>query len=190
MRAWPPRPARGRRAPAAFLDRDGTLNRDRAGAYVTSLAQFKIYAGVPAALRLLAAKGYRLVVVTNQSAIARGYMSLAESKAINLKLVRELLKAGVKLDAVYFCPHAPDAGCSCRKPRPGLIKEAVKDLAIDLERSFVAGDKACDLDLAKAAGLKGLLVLTGQGKAAGRAGFGSLLALARAVPEVKTKERS
>ena len=188
MRAWPPKPARASKAPAAFLDRDGTLNRDRAGVYITSPEQLKLYAGVPAALRLLAAKGYRLVVLTNQSGVARGYMSLAAAKRINLKLVRDLREAGVKLDAVYFCPHGPDQGCACRKPRAGLVKEALKDLAIDLERSFVAGDKASDLALAKAAGIKGLLVLTGQGKAAGRSGFSSLLALARSLPEVNTKE--
>lgn len=190
MRAWPPlRPARGAKAPAAFLDRDGTLNRDRAGVYITSPEQLRIYAGVPAALRRLAAKGYRLVVLTNQSGVARGYMSLAQARRINLKLVRELKKAGVRLDAVYFCPHGPDDGCGCRKPRTGLIREAARELAIDLERSFVAGDKASDLDLARAAGIKGLLVLTGQGKAAGRAGaFRRLSSLAAAVPDVKTRK--
>lgn len=190
MRAWPPRrPARGKKAPAAFLDRDGTLNRDRAGVYITAPQQLKIYAGAPEALRRLAAKGYRLVVLTNQSGVARGYMTLAEAKRVNLKLVRELKKAGVRLDAVYFCPHGPDDGCGCRKPRAGLLKEAARELAIDLRRSFVAGDKASDLDLAKAAGIKGLLVLTGQGKAAGRPGaFRSLAALAAAVPDVKTRK--
>jgi histidinol-phosphate phosphatase family protein len=191
MRAWPSRrPARGRKAPAAFLDRDGTLNRDKAGVYITSPEQLKLYAGVPAALKKLSAKGYRLVVLTNQSGVARGYMTLGQARRINLKLVRDLRAAGVKLDAVYFCPHGPDDGCACRKPAPGLIKEALKELAIDLEGSFVAGDKASDLALAKAAGIRGMLVLTGQGRAAGAKGYGGLAALAGAVPDVnKGKEK-
>ena len=185
MRAWPSSPSRGRKAPAAFLDRDGTLNRDRAGVYITSPDKLKIYSGVPRALRLMADKGYRLVVLTNQSGVARGYMTLAQARRINLKLVRELRKAGVRLAGVYFCPHGPDDRCRCRKPAAGLIREAMKDLAIDLERSFVAGDKKSDLELARAAGIRGMLVRTGQGKAAGVPGFPGLMALARALPEVK-----
>lgn len=190
MRAWPARrPSRGPEAPAAFLDRDGTLNRDRAGVYITSPDQLRIYAGAPAALRRLAAKGYRLVVLTNQSGVARGYMTLAGARRINLKLVRELKKSGVRLDAVYFCPHGPDDGCRCRKPRTGLIEEAARELAIDLKRSFVAGDKPSDLGLARAAGIRGLLVRTGQGKAAGGlGGVRSLAALAAAVPDVNKRK--
>lgn len=188
MRAWPDNISKGPPVPTAFLDRDGTLNRDRAGVYVTRPSQLKIYAAAPAALRLISEKGYRIVVITNQSGVARGYMTLAGSRAINLKLVRELRRVGAAVDAVYFCPHGPDEKCACRKPEPGLIKEAVKDRPADMSRSFVAGDKPCDLLLAKKAGLKGFLVLTGQGETAaeGRApACKNLLALARALPDLR-----
>jgi histidinol-phosphate phosphatase family protein len=188
MRAWPSRVRRSKAAPTAFLDRDGTISRDRAGQYITSPAQLRLYAGAPAALRLLARKGYRIVVLTNQSGVARGYMSLAAAKAINLKLVRDLRLAGASVDAVYFCPHGPDEGCACRKPAPGLIKEAAGDFPADLRRSFMAGDKKSDLELARRAGIKGYFVRTGQwrsaGAAAARAGYRSLAALARAVPDL------
>lgn len=186
MRAWPRKPAKGPAAPTAFLDRDGTINRDRAGVYITRPSQLKLYAAAPAALKLISAKGYRIVVLTNQSGVGRGYMTLAGARAVNLRLLRDLKRAGARLDAVYFCPHGPDEKCACRKPAPGLIAEAAKDSPADMARSFVAGDKKSDLQLAKSAGLKGFLVLTGQGKAAGvKAGaYRDLLALARALPDL------
>jgi histidinol-phosphate phosphatase family protein len=185
MRAWPRTLKKGTAAPTAFLDRDGTINRDRAGVYITSPGQLKLYASAARAVKLLSEKGYRIVVVTNQSGVGRGYMTLAAAKAINLKLVRDLRAAGAPLAAVYFCPHAPEENCACRKPRPGLLREARKDLPADSKRSFVAGDKPSDLALAGNAGLKGYLVLTGQGRAAGAAGYKNLLALARAVPDLR-----
>ncbi len=186
MRAWPANIRKGPAVPTAFLDRDGTLNRDRAGAYVTRTSQLKIYAAAPAALRLISEKGYRIVVITNQSGIARGYMTLAGSRAINLRLVRELGLKGARVDAIYFCPHGPGENCACRKPATGLIREAVRESPADMSRSFVAGDKGSDLLLAKKAGLKGFLVLTGQGKAceAGAPAYKDLLALARALPDL------
>jgi len=192
MRAWFARGTAPRNAPAAFLDRDGTLNRNRHGEYITRPEQLKLYARVPAALKMLARKGYRLIVISNQSGIARGYMTAAVSKAINLKLVAVLRSRGIVLDGVYFCPHAPDAGCACRKPAPGLLKEAAADRPIDLRRSFVAGDKACDLRLARRGGLMGCLVMTGGGRAAAaarkRPGYRDLLSLARAVPDVNIRK--
>jgi histidinol-phosphate phosphatase family protein len=189
MRAWPAKVKKDAPAPTAFLDRDGTINRDKAGAYILKRSQFKLYAKAPAAVRLLNKKGYRVVVLTNQSAVGRGYMTLAESLAINRKMVRELRLAGAAVAAVYFCPHAPQKECSCRKTRPGLIKEALRDSPADLALSFMAGDKKCDLDLAHNAGIKGRLVLTGQwrhslGAAAAKKGHKDLLALARALPDV------
>lgn len=187
MRAWPPRVQRGAAAPTAFLDRDGTINRDRAGTYITRTSQLKLYSRAPEALRLMTRKGYRIVVVTNQSGVARGYMTLKTSLAINKKLLAELRRAGARLDAVYFCPHAPSEKCACRKPAAGLILEALKDRPADMPRSFMAGDKDSDLRLARNAGLKGFLVLTGQGgRAASRArGYRNLLALARALPDLR-----
>lgn len=192
MRAWPPRPPRGAPLPTAFLDRDGVLNHNRAGVYVTEPGHLKLYASVPAALRLLTRKGYRLVVVTNQSAVARGYMTLAKAKAINRRLAALLKAAGAGVDAVYFCPHGPAGGCGCRKPEPGLIEEANRERPADMAGSFIAGDKRSDLELGRKAGLRAFLVRTGQWRSAGKAHgareFASLLALARAVPDFKRKK--
>lgn len=192
MRAWPPSVRRGTPVPTAFLDRDGVINRDRAGVYVTSPSDLKLYAAAPKALALMAAKGYRLVVLTNQSAVARGYMTLARARQINLRLVRELRRRGARVDAVYFCPHGPGDGCACRKPAPGLVEEAVKDSPADLKRSFMAGDKKSDLELARRAGIKGVLVRTGQWRSAGAAAAKNsvrdLLALARALPDLKKEK--
>ncbi len=192
MRAWPPKIKPAPATPTAFLDRDGTLNRD-SKAYVTTPAALRIYAFAAKAVALLNRKGYRVVVLTNQSGVARGYMTLARSLAINLKLVRDLRRAGAMIDAVYFCPHGPDEGCACRKPSPGLIGEAVKDSPADMKRSFMAGDKKSDLDLARRAGLKGSLVLTGQWRSAGAAaakrGYKDLLALARSLPDFSERKK-
>ncbi len=186
MRAWPPGVRTGPPVPTAFLDRDGTINRDRAGVYITSPSALKIYSGAPAAVKLLNAKGYRVVVITNQSGIGRGYMTMAASRRINARLLRELKRAGARIDAVYFCPHRPDEKCACRKPAPGLIREALRDRPADMTRSFIAGDKDSDLELAANAGLKGLLVLTGQGRAASLPAkrYRDLAALARALPDL------
>lgn len=189
MRAWPLKTGRPAPvAPTAFLDRDGTINRDRAGVYITRPDQLKLYAKAPAALKLIAAKGYRIVVVTNQSGVARGYMTLAASRAINLALVRALRRLGAKIGAVYFCPHAPPGACACRKPDVGLLREAARHFPYDQARSFVAGDRASDLRLARNAGLKAYPVLTGQWRslppAAVRGGHKDLLALARALPDL------
>jgi len=191
MRAWPEKIGKGSAVPTAFLDRDGTINRDRSGVYITRPSQLKIYSGAPAALKLISAKGYRIVVITNQSGVGRGYLTLASAKAINLKLVRDLRLAGVRVDAVYFCPHRPDEKCACRKPAPGLIHEAAKDSPADIARSFVAGDKKSDLLLARNAGLKGYLVLTGQGKAAagGTGAYKNIFELARTLPDLSGNGR-
>lgn len=193
MRAWPLSLKRQPARPTAFLDRDGVLNHNRAGTYVTSPDGLRLYAGAPAAVRLLAEKGYRIVVVTNQSAVARGYMTLAASRRVNLRLVTLLKRAGARVDAIYFCPHGPDDNCRCRKPEPGLITEARRESPADMRRSFVAGDKASDLELGRRAGLKAFLVRTGQWRsapaAAARRGFRDLPALARALPDLKRKER-
>jgi histidinol-phosphate phosphatase family protein len=191
MRAWPAKLKPSPAAPTAFLDRDGTLNRD-SKAYITSPADLKLYAFAAGAVALLKRKGYRVVVLTNQSGVARGYMTLATSRAINLKLVRELRKGGAGVDAVYFCPHGPDDGCGCRKPSPGLVEEALKDSPADMARSFMAGDKRSDLELARRAGIKGKLVLTGQWRSAGAAaakrGHRDLLALARSLPDYSERK--
>jgi histidinol-phosphate phosphatase family protein len=190
MLVWKARKVFRPGAPAAFLDRDGTLNRNIPGKYITRPDQIELYARVPAALRLLSLKGYRIVIITNQSGIGRGYMTEKVSAAINLKLVAGLKARGAAVDAVYCCPHTPEAGCACRKPGSGLVKEAVKDLKLDSRASFVAGDKACDLGVAREANLKGYLVLTGGGlKTAGKSrGYRDLFSVAKAVPDLSGRQ--
>lgn len=186
MRVLGPRRGIPPGSPAAFLDRDGTLNRNIPGEYITSPGQIELYARVPAALKLLSRKGYRLVIITNQSAIGRGYMTAETSRAINARLVSMLRREGVEIDAVYCCPHTPEARCGCRKPAAGLLREAARDLKLAVSASFVAGDKKCDMQLADNAGLKGYLVLTGGGrKAASRAAaYRDILSVAAAVPDL------
>lgn len=143
-----------------FLDRDGTLNPDPG--YIKSPDQFELFPGVPEALATLKAAGARLIVVTNQSGIARGYFSVDDLDRIHAKLRQLLNAAGVSLDAIYYCPHHPDEGCRCRKPEPGMIDQAMHDHGLDLSRSYVIGDHARDMQLAKRIGAKSVFVTTGK----------------------------
>lgn len=156
----PVRPASAR--PALFLDRDGVLNENRAD-YVRTPEQVVMLPGVEGALRALAATPYAVVVVTNQSAVGRGLMTAATLAEINRGIVTWIEQAGGRVDAVYACPHTPDAGCRCRKPRPGMLTQAAADLNLDLSRSWLVGDAVSDLEAAAAAGCHPLLVLTGRG---------------------------
>ncbi|MCP9456373.1 MAG: HAD-IIIA family hydrolase, partial [Nitrospira sp.] len=105
--------------------------------------------------------GARLIVVTNQSGVARGFLSMRDLEAIHEKLAHLLGEAGVILDGIYVCPHHPDEGCECRKPKTGLIDRALRDHAIDLSRSYVVGDHGKDMELAKRVGARAVLVTTG-----------------------------
>ncbi|PIS46933.1 MAG: HAD family hydrolase [Elusimicrobia bacterium CG08_land_8_20_14_0_20_51_18] len=163
MRAFADKKDKGRK-PALFLDRDGVLIRDREGFYLKKLEEVRVYPTAVEGLKKISGLGYRLIVLTNQSAIARGYISLSESVGINKFIAAYFRKRGVKISGIYFCPHLPDSGCSCRKPSTGLVKEALKDFRTDLKRSFMAGDKQSDMKLAAAAGLNSVFVLTGQAR--------------------------
>ena len=147
---------------AVFLDRDGTLNREVG--YVGDPAELEILPGVPAALARLAAAGFALVVITNQSAIGRGLFTRAQVDAVHARLERELASAGVRLDGIFVCPHAPDDECACRKPRPGLFLQARDVLGLDLGHSWMVGDTAKDAAAARAAGVRPLYVTTGWGE--------------------------
>ncbi len=153
-----------------FVDRDGTLNREVQ--YLASVAGLRLLPGVAAAIRGLERAGFAVVLVTNQSGVARGRMTLATVGAIHAELARRLGARGATLAGVYVCPHHPDAGapplrrrCRCRKPAPGLVRRAARDLGLDLARSYCVGDGAVDLGLAAATGTRGVLVLTGHGRA-------------------------
>ncbi len=142
-----------------FLDRDGTLNPDPG--YIRSSNQFELFPGVAQVLLRLKQAGARLIVVTNQSGVARGFFSLGDLDGIHTKLRRLLGEADVSLDAIYVCPHHPDEGCNCRKPNRGLIDRAVEEQRVDLTRSYLIGDHARDMELAKRVGSRRILVTTG-----------------------------
>jgi heptosyltransferase-2 len=142
-----------------FLDRDGTLNPDPG--YIRSSDQYELFPGVAQALSRLKQAGARLIVVTNQSGVARGFISVGDLDGIHAKLRCLLGESGVSLDAIYVCPHHPDEGCDCRKPDRGLIDRAVDEHRVDLTRSYLIGDHARDMELAKRVGARSILVTTG-----------------------------
>ncbi len=161
--------ARRRGAPAVFVDRDGTLNREVH--FLRRVADLRLLPGSAAAVRALAEAGFTVVVVTNQSGVARGLIPPATLDAIHATLRRRLRDAGTDVAAVYACPHHPSEGrpplrrrCRCRKPAPGLVERAARDLGLDLARSYCVGDSAADLGLARATGTRSVLVLTGHGR--------------------------
>jgi histidinol-phosphate phosphatase family protein len=146
---------------AVFLDRDGTLNREIG--YVGDPADLVMLAGIGPPLQRLAAAGFALVVISNQSAIGRGVLTPAQVAAVNRRLAAFLDAEGVALDGIFVCPHAPADGCACRKPAPGLLFDARDALDLDLAGSWMVGDSAHDVAAARAAGVRPLLVLTGWG---------------------------
>ena len=148
---------------AVFLDRDGTLIREVN--YLCSVEQIEILPGVAQALRLLRERGFKLVMVTNQSVIARGGLSEAGLQDIHAQLSAQLGADGASLDAIYYCPHHPSEGmgeyrvvCRCRKPNTGMIERAVEDLDVDAARSFVVGDQMTDVELAYRVGAAAIFI--------------------------------
>lgn len=152
---------------AAFIDRDGVLNEERA--FVHRPEDFTLVHGAACALRLLQEADYRLVVVTNQSGIARGLYTEADYLALTAHMRSSLEAHGIRLDAVEHCPHLPDATvdryrveCDCRKPKPGMLLRAIESLDIDPRASFLVGDRLSDLEAGRAAGVgRCFLVRTG-----------------------------
>jgi D-glycero-D-manno-heptose 1,7-bisphosphate phosphatase len=148
-----------------ILDRDGVLNREAHGAgYVLEPAEFFWLPGALEALAMLRRAGLHLSVATNQSGVGRGLMSVAQLEAIHDRMRTEAARNGAALDAVLFCPHAPDDGCACRKPAPGLIHEALARSGIAAAESLVVGDDQRDLEAASRAGVRAALVRTGKGR--------------------------
>ena len=145
---------------AVFLDRDGTINYDPG--YLSDPGALKLFSGASSAIARLNAEGIKTIVVSNQSGIGRGLFTESALAEVHHRL-RDLLRAeaGATLDGIYYCPHLPDDGCQCRKPRQEMLLRASKDLRLDIGRSYMIGDKASDIMLAVNAGLKGLLVKTG-----------------------------
>ena len=149
---------------AIFLDRDGVINANRPD-HVKSWDEFVFLPNALAALRKLTASDFRVIVTTNQAAIARGLVAEETVRDIHTRMIAAVERAGGRIDAVYFCPHHPDDKCGCRKPQPGLFVQAARDSDIDLARSFVIGDAFSDVAAALAIGAQPILVLTGRGRA-------------------------
>ncbi len=155
--------------PAVFLDRDGTINVEKE--YLHRVADFEFIDGVPEVIRALKSAGYLIIVVTNQSGVARGYYSLDDVSNLHEYIQGELAKSGSAIDAFYVCPHHPTEGrgeyrrdCDCRKGAPGMLLQAAAEHDIDLSRSFMVGDKVADIEAAENAGCKPIMVLTGYGQ--------------------------
>jgi histidinol-phosphate phosphatase family protein len=144
---------------AVFLDRDGVLTRERQD-YVKTPDELEILPGLAAPLREIRKRGFRIVIITNQSVIGRGLTTHREMSLIHEKLRLELERFGCSIDGIYYCPHRPDEGCNCRKPEPGLILKASRDLGIDVAASWMIGDKEIDLEAARRAGCRGIRVTT------------------------------
>lgn len=155
--------------PAIFLDRDGTINEDIG--YVSSPDELIIYPYAAGAVRLINEAELKVIVITNQSGIARQLYDESTLATIHERLIDELSRDGARIDGVYYCPHHPHIGnalyrqhCECRKPSPGMLHQAAREHDIDLDRSYIVGDKASDMNLATNAGARGALVLTGYGR--------------------------
>ena len=144
--------------PAVFIDRDGTLIEEVN--FLSSVEDLHVFPYTAKALRTLKENGFWIVVVTNQSGIGRGIYAESDMHAIHEAMQVQLDGA---IDAFYFCPHLPDEGCECRKPGLGMINFALRDMAIDLEGSWMIGDKRIDVETGQAAGIGSALVLTGYG---------------------------
>lgn len=148
--------------PAVFLDRDGTINEEVG--YLNHLSRLRIFPFVPAAIRKLNDRGLPVIVVTNQSGVARGYFPESLVREVNATMIQQLSNAGARLDGIYYCPHAAADRCACRKPGPGMLQQAASEHALHLQRSFVVGDRYADIELAHNAGARSILVRTGYGE--------------------------
>ena len=146
-----------------ILDRDGTINHDSDN-YIKSPAEWRPIDGSLEAIARLTQAGYRVVVATNQSGIARGLFDTATLIAIHAMLQRAAALAGGRIDAFFFCPHAADSACACRKPKPGMLLEIARRFNVSLADVCMAGDAQRDVDAAAAAGARPVLVLTGKGR--------------------------
>lgn len=144
------------------LDRDGTVIAERH--YLSNPKHVELLPGVGRALRELNQMGLRLVVLTNQSAVGRGWLTLRRLEEIHERLTALLEAEGVRLAGIYYCAHTPEDSCACRKPQPGLLEQAAHEHGFDPHRSFVIGDKPCDVELGRRVGATTLLVQTGYGR--------------------------
>ena len=152
-----------------ILDRDGVINLD-SDQYIKSPEEWKPIAGSLEAIARFTQAGFRVVVATNQSGLGRGLFDMATLNAMHDKMHKAVNQLGGRIDAVFFCPHAQDAGCACRKPQPGMLLEIAARFNLALAGVPVIGDSLRDLQAASAAGARPVLVLTGKGEQTRKAG--------------------
>ena len=146
-----------------ILDRDGVINHDSAE-YIKSVDEWQAIPGSLQAISNLSRNGYRIVVATNQAGLARGKFNIESLNAIHRKMQNHLLKFGGKIEAIFFCPHGPNDGCKCRKPKPGLYTDIARRLNVLLDEVYAVGDSLTDIDAAISAGARPILVKTGNGQ--------------------------
>ncbi len=147
---------------AVFLDRDGTISEEVG--YLNHASRFRMFPYVAAAIHRFNEAGLPVIVVTNQSGVGRGYFPESLVRAVNELMAQQLAEKGAKIDATYYCPHTSAQNCGCRKPRTGMLDRAALEYTLDLHRSFVVGDRYADVELARNAGARSVLVRTGYGE--------------------------
>jgi histidinol-phosphate phosphatase family protein len=145
-----------------FLDRDGVISRDDL-VHVTSWEEFCFLPHAKKGIKLLNDHGFHLIIITNQSAIGRGLTTKEKIEHIHEKMFDEIRKSGGNIEKIYYCPHHPDEGCSCRKPKPGLLYQAIQENNIDATRSFMVGDRMKDVEVGKAVACKTILIRSERG---------------------------
>jgi len=145
-----------------FLDRDGTLCEEVG--YLNHISRFRMFPFAAPAVRRLNEAGHPVIVITNQSGVARGYFPEELVHRVHEQMTAELAAAGARVDGVYFCPHSGEENCDCRKPRPGMLERAAREHRLRLEGSFLVGDRYGDVEMAYAVKARSILVLTGYGR--------------------------
>jgi D-glycero-D-manno-heptose 1,7-bisphosphate phosphatase len=148
--------------PAVFLDRDGTIAEEVG--YLNHVSRFRMFPFVAAAIHRLNEAGLPVIVVTNQSGVGRGYFPESLVLAVNKLMTQQLAEGAAKIDAIYYCPHTSAENCNCRKPKTGMPERAAREHVLDLPRSFVVGDRYGDMELARNARARSILVRTGYGE--------------------------
>lgn len=141
-----------------FLDRDGVINKDHG--YVGQIEEFEFVDGVFEACKYFSSLGYEIIVITNQSGIGRGYYTQEDFEKLTTYMLEKFKENGIKILKVYYCPHSPDIDCSCRKPNIGMIKNACNDFEIDLNKSWLIGDKISDIETAINANIKNHILIS------------------------------
>lgn len=144
------------------MDRDGTITEEVG--YLNHLSRFRILSGAAGAIRKLNGSDIPVIVVTNQSGVGRGYFPESLVRDTHKQMIAELGAAGARVDGIYYCPHISSDECACRKPKTGMLERAAADLRLDIQKSFIVGDRGSDIELARRAGSRSILVRTGYGQ--------------------------